>query len=287
MVRALVTLGLVSLAAACGSDPVPVCGDLEISGAEECDDGNPGGGDGCSAACLIETTERELCGNTVLEPGEDCDDGNAVDGDGCSAGCLAERPIACGNALHERGEGCDDGNSEPGDGCDPSCAIEQPTGLCTPTVGLGCDSFDTADTSGAGSTRDVSSYGCASWNASGPERAYVFVAPADLEVEVTLHSEVELDLYVIEGGDQCRPDACMTYGDTGSRFSARAGSSYYVVVDGYLGAAGRYWLHLACESRCGDGRVGDGEQCDDGNVIDGDGCSAGCREEAPAPDPDR
>lgn len=285
MVRALATLGLVSLAVACGTEVASICGDRAITGAEECDDGNARGGDGCTAACLIETAEREVCGNAVLDSGEDCDDGNATDGDGCDAACVSEQPIACGNGLHEREEGCDDGNTEAGDGCDPSCAVEQPTGLCTPTLGLGCDSFDTGDTSGAGATRDVSSYSCVSWNTSGPERAYVFVAPADLEVDVQLHSDAELDVYVIEGGGECQPDACMTHGDASATFTARAGQSYYIVVDGYLGDAGRYWLHLACESRCGDGQIGRGEQCDDGNQVDGDGCSAECREEPPPPPP--
>jgi cysteine-rich repeat protein len=286
MLRALFISGLVAAIGCDGSGVESVCGDGAIDGAEECDDGNARGGDGCAASCLIETTEREICGNAVLEPSEDCDDGNAVSGDGCDPGCAAEQPITCGNGVRERGEGCDDGNLDPGDGCDPGCAVEEPTGLCTPTLALGCDSFDTGDTRGATATLDVSAYSCAAnWNASGPERAYVFVAPRDGEVEIELHSEAELDVYVIEGGGDCQPDACMAHGDAGTRFSAEAGQTYYVVVDGYLGDAGRYWLHLACESTCGDGDVGRGEQCDDGNLIDGDGCSASCREEAP-PDPD-
>lgn len=285
-----IVAALVAVVAACGSSGEESdCGDGEITGAEECDDGNARGGDGCAATCLIETAEREICGNAVLEGAEDCDDGNDINGDGCSAGCVAEQPMSCGNGVRERGESCDDGNTTVGDGCDSGCAVEAPSGLCTPTLGLACDSFDSGDTREPSATVDISSYACAAnWNASGPEHAYVFVAPRDVDVEVELHTEAELDVYVIEGtGPDCQPDACMAFGDAGTKFRAKADQTYYVVVDGYLGDAGRYWLYLGCASECGDGEVGRGEQCDDGNLIDGDGCSASCREEPPPPpDPD-
>jgi cysteine-rich repeat protein len=35
--------------------PVPVCGNGSVESGEQCDDGNTDGGDGCSAACLVET----------------------------------------------------------------------------------------------------------------------------------------------------------------------------------------------------------------------------------------
>ena len=33
-------------------------------------------------------------------------------------------------------------------------------------------------------------------------------------------------------------------------------------------------------TRCGDGRIEEGEECDDGNVVGGDGCSSNCRQES-------
>lgn len=47
--------------------------------AQECDDGNTVGGDGCAADCLF-----EVCGNGQIDIGEDCDDGNELDHDGCT-----------------------------------------------------------------------------------------------------------------------------------------------------------------------------------------------------------
>jgi cysteine-rich repeat protein len=94
-------LAIVLLTLACAGDPEapasdggpthpPVsCGDgvLDAGQGEECDDGNTASGDGCSAACLIES-----CGDGVLDTGmgEQCDDGNVVSGDGCSATCVAD-----------------------------------------------------------------------------------------------------------------------------------------------------------------------------------------------------
>ena len=47
------------------------------------------------------------------------------------------------------------------------------------------------------------------------------------------------------------------------------------VVEGD-GEGGTLSVHVACEQRCGDGRLDPFEQCDDGNRIDGDGCSSTC-----------
>lgn len=64
------------------------------------------------------------CGDGILAPPEECDDGNPFSGDGCSAFCLLEPPSVCGNGILEAGEGCDDGNTEEGDGCDAQCVPE-------------------------------------------------------------------------------------------------------------------------------------------------------------------
>jgi cysteine-rich repeat protein len=61
------------------------CGDGELFGAEQCDDGNNDNGDGCDMNCRI-----EACGNGIIQDGEGCDDGNTVDKDGCSSECVPE-----------------------------------------------------------------------------------------------------------------------------------------------------------------------------------------------------
>ena len=84
-------------------DPAPLytsvcaetCGDGVITGLQECDDGNPFSGDGCSEFCTLEAGYNcvgapsvctEDCDGSNLG-GYTCDDGNAVDGDGCLANC--------------------------------------------------------------------------------------------------------------------------------------------------------------------------------------------------------
>lgn len=57
------------------------CGNGDLDGDEDCDDGGNRAGDGCTPDCLFE------CGNGVLDLGELCDDGNRLDGDGCPADC--------------------------------------------------------------------------------------------------------------------------------------------------------------------------------------------------------
>jgi cysteine-rich repeat protein len=44
----------------CGGSPPPPCGNGTVDGAEECDDGDTDGGDGCSATCQLENTSA-LC----------------------------------------------------------------------------------------------------------------------------------------------------------------------------------------------------------------------------------
>jgi cysteine-rich repeat protein len=98
------------------------CGDGVVDSDEHCDDGNLSDGDGCAADCLV---EDGVCGNGVLEGDEECDDGNLADGDGCDADCLLES--VCGNGIVEDDEDCDDGNLADGDGCAADCLLE---GVC-------------------------------------------------------------------------------------------------------------------------------------------------------------
>lgn len=107
-----------------------VCGDGSVGAGEECDDGNTADGDGCSATCANEG--EGTCGDGTVDPGEGCDDGNTTPGDGCSATCGNEE--GCGNGISDPGEECDDGNADPGDGCEPDCTH-------TPTTVVVCEAL--------------------------------------------------------------------------------------------------------------------------------------------------
>ena len=54
----------------------PTCGDGNLDGGEECDDGNNTNGDSCASDCTIEP----FCGDGALDYGEQCDDGNNANG---------------------------------------------------------------------------------------------------------------------------------------------------------------------------------------------------------------
>lgn len=75
------------------------CGNGEVQGGEQCDDGNVTAGDGCSATCTIEagfecsgapTVCVAICGDGLTVDGETCDDGNTANGDCCSSTCQVQ-----------------------------------------------------------------------------------------------------------------------------------------------------------------------------------------------------
>nr|WP_240480167.1 DUF4215 domain-containing protein [Enhygromyxa salina] len=63
-----------------------------------------------------------LCGNGIVQAAEQCDDGNSVGGDGCDA-CLIEPDQETG--TESAGSGSDTGGTHgpSGDGC--SCSLER------------------------------------------------------------------------------------------------------------------------------------------------------------------
>lgn len=125
---------------------VSSCGNGQIDGGEECDDGNNLNGDGCAANCTVEPR----CGDGILDFGEGCDDGNNVDGDGCSAACTIES--FCGDGVLDVGESCDDGNNMGGDGCSANCAIEPYCGNGVLDPGETCDDGNNINGDGCSST---------------------------------------------------------------------------------------------------------------------------------------
>ncbi len=82
--------GTLSCDSACSFDIsscelVTVCGDGNIEGTEQCDDGANGNNcDGCTDTC---TTFTNVCGDDELCGIEQCDDGNLNDNDGCQSDC--------------------------------------------------------------------------------------------------------------------------------------------------------------------------------------------------------
>jgi fibro-slime domain-containing protein len=227
------------------TDDLTKCGNGRVDGAEQCDDGNKVGADGCNALCQIEAdwecpptggaciyTAR--CGDGKVSSSEACDDGNADPNDGCAADCSAvetgwqcrvpgRRCIPfCGDGLITGTENCDDGNANPDDGCSVRCQVE-PGWTCTP---------------GGGCTKAQCGNG------------------------------------IVETGETCDLGA-----DNGKFHGDGSGCSKTCTQEPLCRdpATG---VTQACATGCGSGNVDPGEGCDDGNLVDGDGCSAACTQEA-------
>jgi cysteine-rich repeat protein len=104
-----------------GGSGGPICGDGNIDGNEECDDGHAAAnGDGCSISCIV-------------EPGWECP--------GTPSVCVADR---CGDRLAVDDEVCDDGNANACGTCSVNCGTATPAAAATGSISPGA-AADLAD----------------------------------------------------------------------------------------------------------------------------------------------
>lgn len=107
------------------------------------------------------------------------------------------------------------------------------------TMGFGFLQSFADTTSGEGA---VASYGCESWDESGPEHVYLVTLTTDAILDAVLAGNTpDHDLILL--GD-CHSDSCLAQANTELTAWLPAGD-YVLVVDGYLGASGAYELTLA------------------------------------------
>jgi cysteine-rich repeat protein len=240
------------------------CGDNQIEGAEQCDDGDTDPGDGCSATCQIESgwtctgepsTCVTVCGDGLIRGIEACDDDDLDNNDGCSSTCTIETgwtcagepsvcDAICGDGLVRPGEGCDDSGTAPGDGCDAACDVEsgwtcmgEPS-LCATVCGDGllrpgeaCDDGGNLPDDGCDPACEIET----GWTCTGEPSACDAICGDGM----TLGDE-ECDDMNTTSGDGCT-STCL-------------------------------------DEFCGDGVDNDGtnEACDDGDPDDTDGCTTLC-----------
>lgn len=119
------------------------CSDGVIDTGEECDDGasnDDTAADACRTACV-----NPACGDGATDTGEGCDDGNTTDGDGCSAACAVETDTD-GDGILDNVDTDDDGDGidDADDNC-PLVANDDQTDTDEDGTGDACDDDDDAD----------------------------------------------------------------------------------------------------------------------------------------------
>ncbi|MBM4353567.1 MAG: hypothetical protein FJ109_07175 [Deltaproteobacteria bacterium] len=119
---------------------------------------------------------------------------------------------------------------------------------CLPAKTVGCGFAEAFANFGWGSTLAVSEYSCKQYVYSGPEVAYRFVPPYDMQVKAQLSQETaSTDLIVVEG-QLCDPTNCIAHGLDNVTFPAKKGQPYNIIVDGYQAAMGTYVFSLGCQA---------------------------------------
>jgi hypothetical protein len=109
---------------------------------------------------------------------------------------------------------------------------------------------DVINNTTVGAVNVMGTYNCTpSWNESGPEDVYSITIPGggSWQVTTTISGMTQdLDIFIL-GPAACNSNLCVAYGNSDATLSdAMGGATYYVVVDGYGGAASEYDLNVSC-----------------------------------------
>jgi hypothetical protein len=96
-----------------------------------------------------------------------------------------------------------------------------------------------------GAANHVSIYGCAPWlPETGPERVFSLSLQTSTDVDALLGGlSSDLDLFLLTGAS---PASCIAFGDNAISARGLAAGVYYLVVDGFGGAAGPFQLDVWC-----------------------------------------
>ena len=274
-----IELDQASMTAADNDDGALWCPSIQAYGAGDL--GSPGaGGHDCAA--------QSVCGNGALELGEQCDDGNPESGDGCSAECQTEsypqpgpgqvviteimhRPLAVGGAQGEWIEvrNVTDGTLDLSGVILRDAAVDShvlsPAGALLIEAGAELVLGRSANL-GGGVAPDYVYTGFQLGNGAD---SVILEGPGGLIDAVAYDGGVTFPN--VEGAsmalDPASTDA--TANDAGAAWCA-AKVTFGAGDKGTPGAP-----NPSCHA-CGDGTVDPGEACDDGNADPGDGCEPDC-----------
>ena len=161
--------------------------------------------------------------------------------------CVPEHELRCDDGVDEDEDGLTD--CEDGEDCvygSEAC----PAPECVPEWTLYCGAEDEWSTYAGGATDLVELYSCSERVFSASEYTYIYTAPQDGLVSVTLSdASAPLELFVMDGGaGACSPVECVTTGVDEVLFEAVAGHVYYVTVDGEGEVQASYKVAMTCLS---------------------------------------
>ncbi len=95
-----------------------------------------------------------------------------------------------------------------------------------------------------GAANNFDGYSCFLGDESGPDHLYVLTTATTVNLGATLSGlDADLDVFILSAPS---PVACLAYGDMAANILGAPPGVYYIVVDGFGGAAGSYTLAITC-----------------------------------------
>lgn len=131
----------------------------------------------------------------------------------------------------------------------PTATRTATTTTTTPAIDIGAATPIACGQAAVGTTvgavNNVSVYGCAPWlPVTGPERVFSLSLQTSRDVDALLSGlSSDLDLFLLTGAS---PASCVAFGDNAISAHGLAAGTYYLVVDGFDGAAGPFQLNVWC-----------------------------------------
>ncbi len=121
-----------------------------------------------------------------------------------------------------------------------------PGSSCSESISAVCGNTYTGDTTNF--PDNFEDYSCGGWLESGPEVIYSIDISEDYtSLQATISDNIsDLDVYIL---NSCDPSTCLSYGDYSATLTGSptiAWGTYWIIVDGYDGAAGSYTLSITC-----------------------------------------
>lgn len=121
-------------------------------------------------------------------------------------------------------------------------------GACRPAQPIACGQTVSGRNDAPGSTDAIDRYDCLPYPEDGPEFTYAFTPSTDGTARLTLSSlTADMDVFVLrDDGLGCNQQSCVAGANQTVDVPVTAGTTYYVVVEGFTGATGSYDLTLDC-----------------------------------------